>query len=153
MENAVETKSRMSRWLPVTLIVWNLVDIAVHIAVDMVEVLRISGNVLGIVVVVIVLTGVTKTRAHDVLVGSALVVIILNSFFSAQAGVILPMLVFVGVSVLLIVRWAQVKRLEKERALAGGDDVEIRFYHRWWTALAVSLVGILVVALAGLGAS
>ena len=156
----VETKQRTNRWLPITLIVWNLFDIAVHIAVDMVEVLRVSGNVLGIVVAVLVITGVTKAKAHDVLVGSAFAVVVLNSifvavnaFFAAPASVIAPMLVFVGVSVLLLVRWAQVERLEKERARTDGNDVELRFYHRWWMALVVSLVGVLVVALIGLVAS
>ena len=149
----METKTQPNRWLPITFVVWNLIDIAVHIAVDMVEVLRISGNVLGIAVAVVVLTGLTKNRAHDLLAGSALIVITLNSVFAAQVGVIIPMLVFVGVSVVLMFRWAQVKRLERERFLADGHGVKLRFYHRWWTALAATLLGTLVVVLAGLAAS
>jgi haloalkane dehalogenase len=142
----MKTEKNKIQWLPILLIAWNLVDIAVHFAVDMVEVLRVSGNVLAIAVAVIVLTGITKSLTHDILVGSAVVVVILNSIFSYQDGFVVPMLVFVGVSVFLMIRWAQIKRLEKE---AAAGKVNIRFYHRWWMALALTFVGILIVALVG----
>jgi haloalkane dehalogenase len=146
----MKTEKNKTQWLPILLIVWNLIDIAVHIAVDMVEVLRVSGNVLAIAAAVVVLTGVTKTWAHDVLVGSAIVVVILNSIFSAQNGFLAPVLVFVGVTVFLLIRWAQIKRLEKD---AAAGEVNVRFYHRWWMALALTFGGILIVALAGFTSS
>lgn len=142
----MKTEKNRIQWLPILLIAWNLFDIAAHIAVDMVEVLRVSGNVLAIAVAVIVLTGITKSLAHDILVGSAVVIVILNSIFSYQDGFVVPMLVFVGVSVFLMIRWAQIKRLEKE---AAAGAVIIRFYHRWWMALALTFIGILIIALVG----
>jgi hypothetical protein len=49
----MKTEKNKIQWLPILLIAWNLFDIAVHIAVDMVEVLRVSGNVLAIAVAVL----------------------------------------------------------------------------------------------------
>lgn len=146
------------QWLPIIIIVWNLIDIAVHVAVDMVEVLRVSGNVLAIAVTVVVLNVSTKKWTHDVLLGSAGVVVILNSIFllkngtfMVENGFLVPMLVFVGVTVFLLIRWAQVKRLEYMVAvLANGEELDIRFYHQWWMAFVLTIIGILITALFGI---
>jgi hypothetical protein len=53
------------------------------------------------------------------------------------------MLLFIGVAVFLLLRWAQV-------LLAKGD--EQRFYHRWWAALAAAVIGAAIVFLVGMTA-
>ncbi|MEL6306820.1 MAG: hypothetical protein AAFQ52_01695 [Chloroflexota bacterium] len=58
---ATQNTSRNIQWIPILLIVWNLLDIAVHIAVDMVEPLRITGNIVGLIAAVIVLMGLVKS--------------------------------------------------------------------------------------------
>lgn len=146
----MKTQKNRIQWLPILIIVWNLIDIAVHVAVDMVEVLRVSGNGVAIGAAVLILILGTKKWSHDVLIGTAAIVVILNSIFSFQAGFALPMLVFVGVTVFLLIRWAQVKRLDYAAAASGeGGELQIRFSHRWWMALALTFVGILIVALVG----
>lgn len=147
-------KTKKIQWLPIIIIIWNLVDIAVHVAVDMVEVLRVSGNVVVIGVAVLILIIGTKKWSHDVLIGVAIIVVILNSIFSFQAGFVVPMLVFVGGTVFLLIRWAQVKRLDYAAANLGeGEELQIRLFHRWWMALALTFVGVMIVALAGLDAN
>ena len=51
---------RKFQWLPALLIIWNLLDIAVHVALDMAEPWRIAGNVVGIVAALVVVFGVAK---------------------------------------------------------------------------------------------
>ena len=41
-------KHRNYFWFPTLIIVWNLIDIAVHVATNLVEPLRIAGNLVGI---------------------------------------------------------------------------------------------------------
>ena len=43
-----ENTDHKIQWLPILLIAWNIFDIAVHVAVDRVEPLRVSGNIVGI---------------------------------------------------------------------------------------------------------
>jgi hypothetical protein len=93
----------------------------------MAEPLRVTGNIVGIAAAAIVLLGLAKPYAPHILVGSAVVVVLLNAIHSSMHGAVLPMLVFIGVALFLLLRWAQV-------LLAKGD--EQRFFHRWWAALA-----------------
>ena len=85
-----------------------MIDIAVHIRADMVEPLRIAGNILGPAAAVIVLLGVGKAYAPHILGLAAIGVVALNAAHVSARGFGTPMLVFVGVSVLLLLRLAQV---------------------------------------------
>lgn len=134
------TGNKKFQWLPTLLIVWNLIDIAVHIAVDMVEPLRIAGNIAALAAALIVLVGVARVYAHDILVLAAAIVVGLNTLESFQHGYLVPMLIFVGVSVFLLLRWAQVKRTEV---------AEAGLLQRWWIGLGAALIGVAIVALVG----
>lgn len=128
------------QWLPILLIIWNLFDIAVHVAANEVEPLRITGNIIGIVAALIILLGIARTYTPYLLVIAAVTVVSLNAIQSFLHGYALPMLVFIGVSVFLLLRLAQLKP---------SDGTKTRFYQRWWMRLATTLIGVVIVALVG----
>ena len=138
----IENQKVKIQWLPTLLIVWNLIDIVVHVALNMAEPLRITGNIVGIVVAVIVMLRLAEPYAPYILGGAAVVVIVLNTIHSFMQGVVLPMLVFIGVAVFLLLRSAQVIQAK---------DAEQRFYHRWWMALIAAVIGAAIVFLIGMG--
>ena len=137
----MEDKTREFPWLPTLLIAWNLFDLIIHLAVDMAEPLRISGNIVATVAGVIVWLGFAKTYAPHLLTVSAVAVVVLNASHVAQHGAAIPMLIFIGVTLYLLLRWAQVQ-------LGGNGQVE-RFYERAWASLAGTAVGVLIVILSG----
>lgn len=141
-----QNAGRRIQWLPTLLIVWNILDIAIHIALNMVEPLRITGNVVGIAAALIVLFGLARAYAPYILGGAAAVVVGVNMLESFQHGFSLPMLGFVGVSVFFLLRSAQVKALAVN-AEAGNSGS--RFYLRLWVALPATLVGVAIVAFIG----
>ncbi|MEL6404461.1 MAG: phospholipase [Chloroflexota bacterium] len=140
---ATQNTSRNIQWIPILLIVWNLLDIAVHIAVDMVEPLRITGNIVGLIAAVIVLMGLIKSYQPIMLALATVSVVLLNTIESALHGYLIPMLIFVGVSVILLT-------LMTQKAIAETHTEQERpVYLRWWMAIPITLVGLVLVALVG----
>ncbi|NJO06297.1 MAG: hypothetical protein HC876_12665 [Chloroflexaceae bacterium] len=136
----MKTENKKFQWLPALIIIWNLIDIAIHIAVNEVEPLRITGNIIGITAALIVLFGVARAYAPHILALAAAIVVGLNAIQSFLHGYALPMLVFIGVSVFFLLRLTQVKAVE---------EAEARFYQRWWIGLGAALVGVVIVSLVG----
>lgn len=62
-----KTRNRIIQGLSILLIVWNIFDIVDHVRVDMVELLRVSGNSLAITAALITLLGVAKSVAPQIL--------------------------------------------------------------------------------------
>jgi F0F1-type ATP synthase membrane subunit a len=87
----MKTEKRF-QWLPALIILWNAIDLVLHVAIDMAEPLRISGNIVGIAATLIVLFGLPKNYAPHILGGAAVVVVILNAIHSSMHGALLPML-------------------------------------------------------------
>jgi len=135
-----ENTYRKIPWLPILLIAWNLFDAGLHIAIDFAEPARIAGNIIGVVAAIIVLLGHAKSYTPHLLSLSAVVVVILKSTQPLFAGFIeiIP-LTFVGVSVFLLLRLAQVT----------SASVAPSIYFRGWGALLVTLVGVGISYLAG----
>lgn len=126
--------------LSILLIVWNIVDIILHVVVGIVEPLRVTGNTLGIAVGIIVLVNIAKRYFQPLLITSALLVLILNGIHSYLYGYGIPMLAFIGVTVFLQLRMAQItKENPSEKALQ----------YKWWFVLIVSTLGAGIVALVG----
>lgn len=138
-----ENVNRRKPWLPTLLISWNLFDLVVHVAIDMAEPLRIAGNVVAIVAAIIVLFANVKSSAPYILSGAAVVVLAVNVVHASQHGALIPMLVFIGVTLFLLLRWAQ-DTLVKER--------DQPFYLRWWVSLVITLVAAATVFLSGMTA-
>ena len=122
-------------------------DIGLHVAVDMVEPLRITGNIVGIVATLIILLGIARSYALYILGFTGIAIVAVNTLFSSENGFAILMLVFIGVSLFLLLRWAQIKSAE---ANSEGENASGRFYHRWWVALPASLFGVAIVLLTGL---
>ena len=137
---------RNTRWLPILLVAWSTLDIAVHVAVDMVEPLRITGNVAAIVAGLIVLAGIVRAAAPYVVGLAAVVVVGLNGVESFLHGYLLPMLVFVGVSVLLLLLMARAAAIDaRGTSVSGPKPVALRR----WAPLAATLAGVALIALVG----
>jgi hypothetical protein len=144
-------QSQNIQWLPILLIAWNIVDAGFHIAIDFIEPVRIAGNTVGVVAATIVLLGLAKTYAPHVLGLGAAVIVILNSTQPPFSGPIeVVVLTFIGVSVFLLLRWAQVKAASADaEAGLGSDDTDAPIYLRWWGALLVTLLGLAIIYLVG----
>jgi hypothetical protein len=137
---------RKIQWLPALIVLWNILDIVVHVALGMPEPLRIAGNIVGIAAALVVWFGLAKPFAPHILVGAAAVVVILNVIHSVAHGWIAASFIFIGVSLILLLLWAQdIYR----KANAESDNAESPVYLRWWAALGATLVSIALVALVG----
>ncbi|MEM7798303.1 MAG: phospholipase [Chloroflexota bacterium] len=148
--NTLETNQKI-QWLPILIVVWNLIDIAVHVAVNMVESLRVSANIIGIVAAVILFFGVAKAYAPYILAGAAALVVTHNTVHASRHGAAVPMLIFVGVSVFLLLWWAQ---QELREAHAEDDNTDkgllAPFLNYAWLAPVITLVGVVIVLIPGL---
>lgn len=141
-----QTTKRQFSWLATLLIVWNILDIAVHVGLNMAEPWRIAGNSVGIAATLIVLFGVAKPYTWQILSETAVVVVVLNAIHSILHGWLAPSFVFIGVSLILLLLWAQ----SLSRAVrAESGTVENPVYLRWWAALGATVLGIALIALVG----
>lgn len=113
-------------WLATLLILWNILDIVVHVALDMAEPWRIAGNIVGIAAALIVLFGVAKPYTWQVLSATAVVVIVLNAIHSILHGWLLPSFVFIGVSLILLLLWAQ--NLYRDANIDGENPVYLTWH-------------------------
>ncbi len=139
-------KHRKYLWFPTLLIVWNIIDIAIHVATNLVEPLRVAGNIVGIVAALLVAFGVAKRYTPHILGGAAILVIVFNAIHSVLSGWLAPSFLFIGVSLLLLLLWAQDAY---RRANPASDGAKRPVYLQWWAALSATVVGIALVGLVG----
>ncbi|MFZ4661455.1 MAG: phospholipase [Caldilineaceae bacterium] len=142
-----QNTSRKIQWLPILLIVWNLFDIGLHIALDLVEPLRVAGNIAALTAAAVVLLGLARASAPHVLGLAALLVVGFNLWESILYGFLWPSLIFIGVSLFLLVRWAQVEWSKANSAKS--DNAARPIYLRWWVAIPVTLVLVAITTLGG----
>ena len=96
-DHAVTVGATTKRVL-VALILWNLIDIAIHIAVGEVEIIRVSANAVLIAAAAAILLGRAGTHPAHPLVLAVIVFVVLNLAFIIGNGPAVPMTVFVVVS-------------------------------------------------------
>ena len=132
--------------IPAVLVGWNMIDALLHVAIDMAEPLRITGNIIAIVVAVAILLGAPKKLSFILLLTAFISTVALNTVHVSENDFAVPMLIFIGLSLYLLLRWAQIFKVK---------DFEIRepkkqkyFYKRWF-AVVLSVLGILVVLAVG----
>ena len=97
----------MPKYSIALLIAWNIFDAFVHIRTDMVEPLRISGNTIAIIAAIIVLTKYFKRYSSYLINFSAATITILNALHAFQNGVRMPMLIFIGLTLFLLLNITQ----------------------------------------------
>ncbi|MGJ3239061.1 MAG: hypothetical protein ACFE0Q_10190 [Anaerolineae bacterium] len=143
----METKntSRNLPWLAILIIVWNTFDIALHVYVELVEPLRVVGNVAAIAAAVIVLLGLARTYAPHVLGLATVMVVGLNIAHAIANGFFVPSLVFIGVSVLLLTLWTQGEWRKSDLAANTANPI----YLRWWAAIVITLIAVAIIPLVG----
>ena len=132
--------------IPAVLVGWNMIDALLHVAIDMAEPLRITGNIIAIVVAVAILLGAPKKLSFILLLTAFISTVALNTVHVSENDFAVPMLIFIGLSLYLLLRWAQIFKVK---------DFEIRepkkqkyFYKRWF-AVVLSVLGMLVVLAVG----
>ena len=139
----MKTENKRFQWLPTLIILWNIIDIVVHVGLNMAEPWRIAGNIVGIVAALIVFFGMAKSYAWQILSGTAVVVVVLNVIHSILHGWVTASFVFIGISLILLLLGAQ--NLYREANAGGGNPA----YLRWWAAIGATAVGILLITLVG----
>ncbi len=142
MVNKVIKASR----IPAALVGWNTFDALLHIAIDMAEPLRITGNVIAILVAVAILLGAHKKLSFTLLLVAFISTVALNTVHVSENDFAIPMLIFVGLSVYLLLRWAQIFKIED---LKIGKYEKQKYFHKRWFAVALSIFGVLIVLAVG----
>ena len=133
--------------IPAVLIGWNMFDALLHIAIDMAEPLRITGNAIAILVTIAVLFGAPKKLSFTLLLFAFISTVALNTVHVSENDFAIPMLIFIGLSLYLLLRWAQIIKIED---LKIRESKKKNYFHKRWFVGALSIFGVLVVLAVGL---
>ena len=132
--------------IPAVLVGWNTFDALLHIAIDMAEPLRITGNVIAILVAVAILLGAPKKLSFTLLLIAFISTVALNTVHVSENDFAIPMLIFIGLSLYLLLRWAQIFKIED---LKIRESEKQKYFYKRWFAVALSIFGVLVVLTVG----
>ena len=132
--------------IPVVLVGWNMFDAILHIAIDMAEPLRIAGNTIAILVAITILLGAPKKLSFPLLLVAFISTVALNTVHVSENSFAIPMLVFIGLSLYLLLRLAQISKIED---LKIRESDKQKYFHKRWFAVVLSLFGVLVVLAVG----
>ena len=132
--------------IPAVLIGWNMFDAILHIAIDMAEPLRIAGNTIAILVAISILLGAPKKLSFPLLLVAFISTVALNTFHVNENDFAIPMLIFIGLSLYLLLRWAQIFKIED---LKIRESEKQKYFYKRWFAVALSIFGVLVVLTVG----
>ena len=132
--------------IPVVLVGWNIFDALLHVAIDMAEPLRIAGNIIAILVAVAILLGSSKKLSFSLLLAAFISTVALNTVHVSEHDFAIPMLIFIGLSLYLLLRWAQTF---KEEDLKNRESKKQKYFYKRWFAVVLSIFGVLVVLAVG----
>ena len=132
--------------IPAVLIGWNIFDALLHVAIDMAEPPRITGNIIAVLVAVAILQGAPKKLSFTLLLIAFISTVALNTVHVSENDFAIPMLIFVGLSLYLLLRWAQIFKIED---LKIKESEKQKYFHKRWFAVVLSLFGVLVVMAVG----
>jgi hypothetical protein len=136
--------------IPAVLVGWNMFDALLHVAIDMAEPLRITGNIIAIVVAVAILLGAPKKLSFTLLLVAFISTVALNTAHVREHDFAIPMLIFIDISLYLLLRWAQIFKVEE---LKIRQPKKQKYFHKRWFAVALSIFGVLVVLAMGVMSS
>ena len=142
MVNKVLKASR----IPAVLVGWNIFDALLHVAIGMAEPLRITGNIIAIFVAVAILIGAPKKLSSILLLAASISIVALNTVHVNEHDFAIPMLIFIGLSLYLLLRWAQILKIED---LKIREPKKQKYFHKRWFTVALSIFGVLVVLAVG----
>lgn len=132
--------------LSILLIIWSIFDARVHIVIGMAEALRITGNILSIAVAVYLLFKKTNKYSPYALFSLVILLTILNSIHSSLHGYMIPMLVFVGVALLLVLILLKEELLESKLI----DKYPwVTYGRKWWFIVGLLLLTTIIIILSG----
>ena len=132
--------------IPAVLVGWNTFDALLHIAIDMAEPLRITGNTIAILVAITILLGAPRKLSFPLLLVAFISTVALNTVHVSENSFAIPMLVFMGLSLYLLLRLAQISKIED---LKIRESEKQKYFHKRWFAVVLSLFGVLVVLAVG----
>jgi len=132
--------------IPAVLIGWNIFDALLHVAIDMAEPPRITGNIIAILVAVAILIGAPKKLSSSLLLAAFISIVALNTVHVSEHDFAIPMLIFIGLSLYLLFRWAQILKIED---LKTREPKKQKYFHKRWFAVVLSIFGVLVVLAVG----
>ena len=132
--------------IPVVLVGWNMFDAILHIAIDMAEPMRIASNTIAILVAITILLGAPKKLSFPLLLVAFISTVALNTVHVSENSFAIPMLVFIGLSLYLLLRLAQISKIED---LKIRESEKQKYFHKRWFAVVLSLFGVLVVLAVG----
>ena len=132
--------------IPAVLVGWNIFDALLHVAIGMAEPLRITGNIIAIFVAVAILIGAPKKLSSILLLAASISIVALNTVHVNEHDFAIPMLIFIGLSLYLLLRWAQILKIED---LKIREPKKQKYFHKRWFTVALSIFGVLVVLAAG----
>ena len=133
--------------IPAVLVGWNMFDALLHIAIDMAEPLRITGNAIAILLTIAVLFGAPKKLSFTLLLFAFISTVALNTVHVSENDFAIPMLIFIGLSLYLLLRLAQIIKIED---LKIRESKKKNYFHKRWFVVALSIFGVLVVLAVGL---
>ena len=131
---------------PAVLVGWNIFDALLHVAIDMAEPLRITSNIIAILVAVAILIGAPKKLSSSLLLAAFISTVALNTIHVSEHDFAIPMLIFIGLSLYLLLRWAQILKIED---LKIREPKKQKYFHKLWFAVLLSIFGVLVVLAVG----
>ena len=132
--------------IPAVLVGWNIFDALLHVAIGMAEPLRITGNIIAIFVAVAILIGAPKKLSSILLLAASISIVALNTVHVNEHDFAIPMLIFIGLSLYLLLRWAQILKIED---LKIREPKKQKYFHKRWFTVALSIFGVLVVLAVG----
>lgn len=139
-----------SRLLSTCIIVWNLIDIGIHYAVHIIEPMRIAGNLIGIVAALLALLGAARSMVPAMLGIAVLGVVAVNSAHPLFWGAEVPVAIFIGVSLVMLLRLAQISHLVAvSRANPPRDRSRRAWWLQRWSTLPATGLGLAVIFGAG----
>jgi hypothetical protein len=121
--------------ISIFLIVWNIFDVLVHVMNYMIELYRITGNIIGAIVAISALIKyIGDYRRHISIIGFFSIIIV-NSFHAPLYGAEIAVAIFIGGSLFQIAKLAQIQY---------ADDVKNTKYQKLvfstWFAIAITIL-------------
>jgi hypothetical protein len=92
------------------------------------------------------LLGAPKKLSFSLLLAAFISTVALNTVHVSENDFAIPMLIFIGLSLYLLLRWAQIFKIEDLKIT---ETKKQKYFHKRWFAVALSIFGVLVVLSVG----